>query len=154
MRKLFTISVKVEKPIVVGQDEINGRRQIVPIIGGTLKGIDINGNQIRGEVLPGGVDNQVIRPNGVCEVCARYAVRLESGEGFYIDNNGIRTVPDEYVQNVLNGEFVDPDLYYFVTTPNFETYTPNLKWMEKFMFVCKGKREPDAVHIHYYVVEG
>lgn len=154
MKKLFTISVSVEKPIVVGQDGINGRRQIVPITAGKLKGIDINGNQIYGEVLPGGVDNQVIRPNGVCEVRARYAVRLDSGEGFYIDNKGIRTVPDAYIEQVLNGEFIDPDLYYFVTTPTFEAYTPNLKWLEKHVFVCKAKREPDVVHIHYYVVEG
>ena len=152
MKELFTISVRVDSPVVVGQDEINGRRQLIPIISGELSGVDINGNTMNGTVLPGGVDSQVIRPDGKCELSARYGVRLENGSSFYIENNGIRTVPQEYVQQVLNGGFVNPALYYFATTPSFEVYHDSLRWMENYIFVCKAIRTPTAVELHYYVV--
>ena len=32
MKKVFTINIKVGKPILIGQDEIMGRRQLIPII--------------------------------------------------------------------------------------------------------------------------
>ena len=153
MKALFTVSVAVDKPIVVGQDSKNGRRQLIPITSGTVEGCDINGAPLKGTVLPGGVDSQVIRPDGKCELSARYGIRLENGESFYIENNGIRTVPEAYVEKVLNGEFIDPALYYFATVPTFEAYSDNLRWLEKHVFYCKAIRETAQVKITYYVVE-
>ena len=150
---LFTISVGVEPPIVVGQDDVNGRRQLIPITGGRLEGRDMEGKPISGSVLPGGVDSQVIRPDGKCELSARYAVRLDDGRSFYIENNGIRTVPEAYVSQVLSGGFVSPELYYFATRPDFEVYDRSLKWLEDHVFVCKAARTPDEVVINYYVIE-
>lgn len=98
MKELFTITVKVDVPVVVGQDHINGRRQLIPIISGTLEGVDMNGKHISGTVLSCGVDSQVIRPDGKCELSARYGITLNEGHSFYIENNGIRTVPMEYVE--------------------------------------------------------
>lgn len=153
MRKLFTISVKVDQPIVIGQDGINGRRQLIPISGGQLIGADRNGNPISGTVLPGGVDSQVIRPDGKCELSARYGVLLDNGSSFYIENNGIRTVPAEYIPQVLSGGFVDPSLYYFVTKPSFEVYSNDLRWLENYIFVCKAIRTPTAVELHYHIID-
>ena len=153
MRHLFTVFVEVDKPIVVGQDNKNGRRQLIPITGGKVTGLDIDGNPIEGICLPGGVDSQVIRPDGKCELSARYAIKLNDGRSFYIQNDGIRTVPKEYVSKVVNGEFIDPSLYYFATTPKFEAYDDTLRFLEERVFVCKAKRNPDTVEISYYVVE-
>lgn len=153
MRELFHIRVQVDRPVVVGQDGKNGRRQLIPIASGILEGKDIFGNALKGTVLPGGVDSQIIRPDGKCELSARYAVRLEEGTSFYIENNGIRTVPEEYVPAVLEGEFVDPSLYYFATVPSFEAYSDSLRWLEQYVFVCRAVRKPDEVIITYYVIE-
>ena len=153
MKALFTVSVAVDKPIVVGQDEKNGRRQLIPITSGTLEGFDPEGNPLKGTVLPGGVDSQVIRPDGKCELSARYGIRLDNGDSLYIENNGIRTVPEDYVEKVLRGEFIDPSLYYFATVPSFETYSKNLRWLENHVFYCKAIRETAQVKITYYVVE-
>ena len=94
MRFLFKVLAQVEKPIVVGQDGKNGRRQLIPVPSGTVEGTDLQGNPITGIVLPGAVDSQVIRPDGKCELSARYGVQLSDGRSFYIENNGIRTVPE------------------------------------------------------------
>lgn len=147
-RSLFKISVKVDTPIVVGQDEISGRRQLIPILSGTLEG-----ESMYGEVLPGGVDCQVIRPDGICELSARYAVKLSNGDSFYVENNGIRTVPSEYIEQVKRGEFVNPDVYYFCTKPQFELFGASIQWMKEKIFICKAKRLPGQVILEYYVIE-
>ena len=152
MKYLFTIEVSVDTPVVVGRDNENGRRQLIPITGGTLTGCDIEGNEISGSCLPGGVDSQIIRPNGRCELSARYGIKLSDGRSFYIENNGIRTVPPEYAERVVNGEFIDPSLYYFVTQPKFEAFDESLKWLENNVLVCKAVREPETVRIMYYVI--
>lgn len=147
LRKSFTVTCTAEPPILVGQDEVYGRRQLIVCPTGTVTG-DING-----VMLPGAVDSQIIRPDGTCELSARYALKLDDGSSLYIQNDGIRTVPDEYVDAVLNGEFIDPSLYYFCTTPHFEVYDRRLDWMTKKVFVCSATRYPDRVVITYYVVE-
>lgn len=148
LEEVFSITVKVDMPIVVGQDDIVGRRQLIPIISGEL-----TGNDIHGIVLPGGVDSQIIRPNGICELSARYAVRLDDGNSFYIENNGIRTVPSEYIEIVKNGEFIDPSLYYFCTTPKFEVYGEELKWLTQSIFTCIATRLTDSVILKFYSIK-
>ena len=147
LRKSFTVSVEAEPPILVGQDEVYGRRQLIVCPRGTVEG-DINGT-----LLPGAVNSQVIRPDGVCELSARYGLLLDDGSSVYIQNDGIRTVPDEYVDAVKRGEFVDPDLYYFCTTPHFEVFDRKLDWLVQKVFVCSARRLPDKVLIEYYSVE-
>jgi len=148
LKLAFNISVKVDKPIVVGQDEKAGRRQLIPVLDGEL-----NGEKIHGVVLPGGVDSQVIRPDGTCELSARYGVKLDDGSSFYVENNGIRTVPPAYREAVKRGEFVDASLYYFCTHPTFEIYDERLNWLKEKLFVCCATRLPDQVILGYYTVE-
>ncbi len=149
---LFTVTVKVDTPILIGQDLVHGRRQLVPILSGKLKGFNMQGRPIEGELLPGGADIQIIHPNGTCDMSARYGIRLSDGRCMYIENNGIRTVPKEYIENVLNGEFISSDLYYFATQPKIEVYDDSLRWMERHVFFCKAVREVDEVKISYYII--
>jgi len=145
--EIFTVEVAVDKPILVGQNNVVGRRQLIPILSGNVRGKDFNG-----KVLPGGIDSQVIRPDGKCELSARYAIQLEDGAAIYIENNGIRTVPEEYVEDVIQGKFVDPEVYYFRTVPTFETYNDKYKWMMNSIFVCYATRLPETVLIKFYKV--
>ena len=148
LKKLFTVSVTVDPPIVVGQDDKVGRRQLIPITGGTVEG-----EGYHGVVLPGGVDSQIIRPNGRCDLSARYGVRLDDGTSFYVENNGVRSVPPEYTETVVNGGFIDPSLYYFCTKPEIEVYDPRLNWMVEKVLLCSARRLPDQVLIDYYLLE-
>jgi Protein of unknown function (DUF3237). len=148
LEEVFSIEVKVDKPIVVGQDEVVGRRQLIPILSGEVKG-----DKFKGVVLPGGVDSQIIRPDGKCELSARYGIKLEDGATIYIENNGIRTVPDEYIEAVKKGEFVDPNVYYFRTVPTFEVYDEKYRWMMKHLFICSATRLVDKVLLKFYKVE-
>lgn len=143
--EIFTVSIVVDKPILIGQDNMVGRRQLIPIISG-----EINGKGFKGKVMPGGVDSQIIRPDGKCELSARYGIMLEDGAAIYIENNGIRTVSEEYVEDVKAGKFVSPDAYYFRTNPTFEVYDERYRWMMNQIFVCYATRLPEKVLIKFF----
>ena len=145
--EIFSIQIVVDTPIVVGQDDLIGRRQLIPILSG-----EVNGNGFKGRVLPGGVDSQIIRPDGKCELSARYAIQLDDGAAIYIENNGIRTVPEKYVEDVKAGRFVDPHAYYFRTIPTFESYHEKYKWMMNRIFVCYASRLPKNIILKFYKV--
>ena len=147
LEEIFTIEITVDKPILVGQDDVVGRRQLIPILSG-----EVNGLNFKGIVLPGGIDSQIIRPDGKCELSARYAIQLNDGASIYIENNGIRTVPTEYVEDVKAGKFIQASAYYFRTVPTFETYNEKYKWMMNSIFICYATRLPENVLLKFYKI--
>lgn len=119
--EVFQIFIEVDKPIVVGQDDVVGRRQLIPILSG-----EVIGNGFKGKVLPGGIDSQVIRPDGKCELSARYAIQLEDGASIYIENNGIRTVPAEYAEAVKEGNLLTLNYIIFGRSLNLKYTMKNI----------------------------
>lgn len=146
LEEVFSIDISVNKPIVVGQDNVSGRRQLIEIIGGKVAG------SLSGKVLPGGVDSQIIRPDGFVELSARYAIELDSGQTVYIENNGIRRVAPEFAKEVAAGKIVDPKHVYFATVPQFEVYDEELGWLTKSVFICYAVRLPESVLLSFYQV--
>ena len=55
-----------------------GERFIIPIVGGQFAG-DIDGHVLRGRVLPGGADRQLLRPDGIKELDALYEMQHDDG---------------------------------------------------------------------------
>jgi hypothetical protein len=148
--KAFEINATVGKPSFIGQDGRAGRRQLISITGGELVGAAL---PFSGKVLPDGVDSQVVRPNGRAELSARYGVRLDDGRSFYIQNDGIRTVPPEHVQTVLSGGIAPAEVYYCVTKPEFEIYDESLSILKDRLFIVNATRYPDSIKLEYYMVE-
>ncbi len=62
-----------------------GERFIIPIVGGQFAG-DINGHVLRGHVLPGGADRQLLRPDGIKELDALYEMQHDDGTVLTIHN--------------------------------------------------------------------
>lgn len=147
--KAFEIRARVGAPTFIGQDGKSGRRQLIAITGGEIVGFAL---PFDGVVLPDGVDSQVVRPNGRAELSARYGVRLHDGRSFYIQNDGIRTVPAEYVETVLSGGIAPAEVYYCVTRPQFEVYDESLEILNERVFVCNATRYPDSISLEYYMV--
>src|SRR6185437_17009827 len=65
---VFRLDVTVAAPLELGPTHL-GRRRVIPITGGT-----ITGPRLKGRVLPGGADWQVIRADGTAELDARYTL--------------------------------------------------------------------------------
>ena len=148
--KAFEIRATVGKPTFIGQDGKSGRRQLIYVTGGEVLPFAL---PFKGVVLPDGVDSQVVRPNGRAELSARYGVRLEDGRSFYIQNDGIRTVPPEYVETVLSGGIAPAEVYYCVTKPEFEIYDDSLSVLKDRLFIVNATRYPDSIVLEYYMVE-
>jgi hypothetical protein len=138
--------VRIAGPIEIGRISGNLRRMI-PIAGG-----DVLGPALRGKVLPGGADYQIMRADGVTDLHARYVIETESGHLIYVENSGVRYGPAELMERLRRGEMVDPALIYFRTTPRFETAAPGHEWLMRNLFVCSGARFPDRVELRFFQV--
>lgn len=140
------VSVIVGEPISVGETP-HGLRRLIPILGGT-----ISGERMRGTILPGGADYQIIRADGYTRLDARYAAQTDDGDMLYIVNEGIRFGDPTLIARIARGEAVDPHHIYFRTTPRFETAAPHLEWLTRPLFVATGARYPDRVDLRLFEV--
>jgi hypothetical protein len=138
--------VRIGAPIEIGRISGNLRRMI-PIAGG-----DVLGPRIRGKVLAGGADYQLMRADGVTDLHARYVIETEDRHLIYVENAGVRYGPPELMEKLRRGEPVDPELIYFRTTPRFETAAPGYEWLMRNLFVCSGARFPDRVEMRFFQV--
>ena len=140
----FEARVQVGLPLDVGPIP-GGRRRIVPILGGSFEG-----SGMRGRVLPGGADWQIVRADGLGELDTRYTLETEDGELIYVQNAGIRHASPEVTAKLMKGEPVDPSLVYFRTVPKFETSAPELAWLMRSIFVGTGERYPADVLLRFW----
>jgi hypothetical protein len=143
---VFSLAIKVGAPIVAG-DLGYGTRRIIPILGGEVRGPDMNGT-----IFPCGADFQVIRPNGFTELEAKYAFQMDDGAIVYIENIGIRFGPKEALDRIARGEIVDPALIYFRSAPKFETGAEKYRWLMENLFIGVGARHPDRVELDVHQV--
>lgn len=116
-----------------------GRRNLIPITGGSFEG-----PQIRGKVLPGGGDWQLVRADGVVNVVADYFIQADDGAVIQVHNAG-----------VISGIGGAPAAVYFRTSPRFEAPIGPHDWLNKSVFVSTVSpvgSPPTAVRIRVYKV--
>jgi hypothetical protein len=145
-RYVFTITAHIGSVTSAG-DIGTGVRRIIPITGGEVKGQDVNG-----QVCAFGADFQIIRPNELIELEAKYAFETDDGAVIYVENRGIRFGPVELLQRLKRGEPVDPKLIYFRTVPKFETGAEKYRWLMESLFIGSAARHADRVIIDVHQV--
>jgi len=145
-RYVFTITARIAEVTTAG-DLGYGVRRIIPIVGG-----EVRGEKVNGKVLPFGADFQIIRPNELIDLEARYAFETDDGAVVYVENKGIRFGPVDLLQKLKRGEPVDPELIYFRTVPKFETGHENYRWLMQHIFVASAARHADRVVIDVHMV--
>jgi Protein of unknown function (DUF3237) len=143
---VFTITARIG-PVTSAGDIGRGVRRIIPIIGGEVRGPKVNG-----KLLAFGADFQIIRPNELIDLEAKYAFETDDGATVYVENRGIRFGPVELLQKLKRGEAVDPKLIYFRTVPKFETGNEKYRWLMEHIFVASAARHVDRVVIDVHMV--
>jgi hypothetical protein len=143
---IFAARVAVDPPLDLG-DVAKGGRRIVPIVGG-----EFAGPAIRGTVLPGGADWQVIRHDNAAELEARYTLCTDDGALIYVRNHALRHGPAEVMGALAAGHPVNPNSYYFRGATFFETSAAQYSWLTKRIVVCTGEREPTGVRLRFFQV--
>lgn len=143
---LCEVSVDLEEPQNVGATP-HGNRQIYCVKGGTFEG-----PKLKGEVLPGGGDWLLLRPDGAGELDVRGTMRTDDGHFIYIYYRGILHAPPEVMARMAQGEAVDPAEYYFRTAPFFETASEKYGWLNRVVAVGVGKFAPNWVGYTVYAI--
>ena len=144
---IFTIEAELEAIVSLGRTPL-GERRMIGIRGGTVRG-----PKLKGRVLPGGADWQVIRADGATDIQARYTIESDAGARVLVDSVGLRHGPPDVIEKLARGDKVDPSLYYFRTVMRFETGDPSTDWLNRIIAVSRGQRFARAVRLDVYEVE-
>lgn len=144
---LCDMELTVEKAHLPGTTPI-GTRRIIRVTGGSLRGEKLNA-----EVIPGGDDWITVREDGTIIQDVRILLETTDKELIMMTYHGIRTGDAEVLKRLDNNEEVDPDAYYFRTSPIFETASEKYDWLNRRIFVSRGIRLPGKVNYSIYTVE-
>jgi hypothetical protein len=137
-RLLMTMHVKVATVLNIGAVP-HGIRRTAPLAGGTFEG-----SRLRGTILPGSADWQLLRPDGVLEMDLRFTLQTDDGALISMSSFGLRHGPPEIIAALSRGDTVDPSTYYFRTMPRFETAHPVYTFLNRMITVASGDRRPDG----------
>lgn len=102
----LVVTCSKPEPYGVESNSKDGVREFVfPIVGGRFEGPDI-----RGEVIPGGGDFPLKRPDGVIVIDALYRLRTDDGTTIIIHNKGLIYPTDDGSMGTIRlvPEFIAP----------------------------------------------
>ncbi|MGI4778172.1 MAG: DUF3237 domain-containing protein [Janthinobacterium lividum] len=122
-----------------------GERRYVPLGGGTVQGPELNGR-----LMEGGVDWQLNRADGVLEIEAHYVLRLDDGALVEVDSSGLRHGPAEVMARLARGEPVPGEAYFFRTLIRFTTGAGRWQHLNATMAIARGTREAARVLLDVY----
>ena len=119
---------------------------------GYIKGGTFTGPRLKGDLLPGGGDWLLIRPDGVRELDVRLTLRTDDGHLIYMAYRGLFRITPELLQRIIQGEAVDTSAYYLRSTPVFETAAEQYGWLNQIVTVGVGTRIPTGLQYTVYTI--
>jgi hypothetical protein len=135
--------------VLDGGDVAQGRRRIVPLVGGTFTGPTLSGT-----LLPGSsADWQIITADGTAFGDIRYTLETDRGDLLYVQSRGVRHGSAAVLARLGRGEDIDPSEYVFRTSTQIETAAADLDWLNKGVFIGVAGRQPEGVIYETYLVE-
>ncbi|MBY0530701.1 MAG: DUF3237 domain-containing protein [Xanthobacteraceae bacterium] len=143
---IIHIEADLEEPQLFGKTPY-GERRVINIVGGVIKG-----PKLKGKILPGGADWQIIRADGVADIYAKYTFQIEGGGLVLVTSAGLRHGPPEVIAKLAKGEPVTRDQYYFRTCVRFETADPQADWLNRVLTIAVGAREKMKVKLDLFEV--
>jgi hypothetical protein len=134
-RHLFDIAVDLKPRLEIGIGPL-GRRTLFGSAGGTF-----HGPRLHGEVLPGGGDWALFRPDGVMTLDVRLTLRTHDDALVHMTYGGRWVTSPELRTELADPATrcdVDPGRYYFRTNPLFETGAEHYAWLNDIVCVGSG----------------
>jgi hypothetical protein len=143
---IFTVKAELGAILPFGKTPY-GERRVIDILGGTVEG-----PKLKGRILKGGADWQIVRSDGTADIKARYTIESESGARILVSSEGLRHGPPDIIAKLARGEPADPASYYFRTVMRFETSEASLAWINNILAIAFGAREAMAVRLAVHEV--
>ncbi|MFJ9406657.1 DUF3237 domain-containing protein [Streptomyces sp. NPDC101393] len=137
---LFDMVVDLHPRLNIGDGPL-GQRVLFGSAGGTFQG-----PELRGQVLAGGGDWTLFRPDGVMSLDVRLTLRTHDDALLHMTYGGRWVTPPDLradMADAVRKHQVDPARYYFRTNPLFETGAQQYAWLNDIVCVGSG-----------YLVEG
>ncbi len=94
-----------------------------------------------------------MRTDGVVDLRARYTIETDDGAAIYVRHGGYRHGPAEVMQQLLQGQEVDPSLYYMRGSMHFETGHARHAWLNRIVCVTTGARRANAVELEVFEIK-
>jgi hypothetical protein len=110
------VFVTIGAALTLGETAI-GKRRTIPITGGVFEG-----PRIRGDVVPGGADWQVLRPDGCTLLEAIYTLRADDGSLIHVRNQGLVATLEDGARHAR-------------TAPTFDAPRGPHEWLNHSLFV-------------------
>jgi Protein of unknown function (DUF3237) len=139
VRSLFVMRLEVKPYQVLGATRGAFRRI------GVVPGGSFEGDRLSGVVLEGGSDWQTVRSDGATTLDVRLVLKTTDNSLVGMTYQGIRHGPSDIIARIDKGDAVDPALYYFRTSPKFETASEQYDWMNRITAVGLGYRTAAGV---------
>ncbi|MBI4940504.1 MAG: DUF3237 domain-containing protein [Actinobacteria bacterium] len=146
LRHVADVHVELGPLIDVGE-VLLGRRRVVPITGGSIRGPGLEAT-----ILPGGADTQLVTADGTIVVDTRYVALTDAGAHITLATQGFRHGPPEVLARLAVGELVGADEYVFRLTARLEAADQALAWVNATVFVGSAARRADAVDYRMYAL--
>ena len=139
---LMSVAADVGEPMSMGGGPL-GERRVVAVTGGTFEG-----PQLRGTVVPGGADWQIVRPRRAHTMRAKRCGTLRMPDR--VVSQGYRHGPPEVLAALGRGEEVPAEKYFFRTVMRFETGAAGLQWLNRTIAVASAQRKARQVLLSVY----
>lgn len=139
---LFDIVIDLNPRLNIGSGPF-GQRILFGAAGGSF-----HGPRLRGEVLPGGGDWTLFRPDGAMTLDVRLTLRTHDAALVHVTYGGRWIVPSELQADVadpIKRYQIDPARYYFRTNPLFETGAKRYAWLNDIVCVGSGYLVEDGI---------
>ena len=141
---LTRIRCEVGQLVSLGQAK-HGERRYVPLLGGTVQGPELNG-----AIVEGGVDWQIHRADGVLDIAAHYVIRATDGGLIEVQSDGMRHGAPDVMARLARGEAVAGSEYFFRTLIRFTTGAAQWLHLNKVMALAVGQRQASLVLLDVY----
>lgn len=132
---LFDIVINLDPKLDIGSGPF-GRRVFYGSAGGTFEG-----PKLRGDVLAGGGDWTLFRPDTTMTLDVRLTLRTHDNALVHMSYGGRWVTPPELradIADTTKNHQIDPALYYFRTNPLFETGAQRYAWLNDIVCVGSG----------------
>jgi|HigsolmetaAR201D_1030396.scaffolds.fasta_scaffold00303_17 hypothetical protein len=136
---VLTVRATIDAPLSMGKTP-QGQRRVITISGGTFEG-----PALKGTIMPGGEDWQLVREDGVTELDARYWLRTDDGVIIRVHNQVLVSPPPQ-----------EGAKQYARSTVRFEAPIGKYDWLNKAVFVgtlnADTTQRPPVVTLRFFKV--
>lgn len=143
----FTMRAAVESGLPIGAGP-SGLRLVAAVTTGT-----VTGERVNGTIVGPGADWVKVGDDGFARVDVRLQIRTDDGALIYASYDGLLELNDTTIAALGNPSRETAwDDQYFRTAPVFETGANQYEWMQRSLFVARGRVTTDGVEYEVYRV--